>query len=99
MAEAGAIMFANDFIASQQLVTAQQEFGKINHAVLITLLLVIQVKLDHLAREVIISFYLRGSEPLFLRIIDKPLHLARLKFFVIGAQAFKNAFYYRQLVG
>src|SRR5687768_15690302 len=58
MAKAASIMLAHDLVAIQQFVIAQQQFSKVDHALLIALLLVDKVKLHHFPREIIVRFNL-----------------------------------------
>ena len=98
MPESYAIVLAYELVTGQQFIAAQEKLRKIHYCSLRALLLVIQVKLDHFARKIIVGFDLGGPEPLVFCIIDEPLHLAGRKLFIIRAQVFQDALYHTQLI-
>ena len=84
MPEALLVMLAQLRITRQQLVAAQQQFGKIHHALALALRVVLGKEL-HLAPCVrIVGLHLVRAQALLLAGADEILHLARRIFLVIN---------------
>ena len=99
MAEALLVVRAQRLVALQQLVAAQQQFGKITHALAVALRLVLGVDIDALLRVVVVHLGLRGADALLLVGIDEMAQLARRVFLVVDIQVLQQALDHRQLVG
>ena len=67
------IVFANRLVIAQQLITAQHQFAKINHALFLALLFVQMVDFNFLAGIGVMGLHRIGSQAVFLATADKPL--------------------------
>jgi ATP-dependent exoDNAse (exonuclease V) beta subunit len=99
MDEARPVMLTNNFVACQQFIAAEQQFGKIHNAFLVALVFVGQIKFNHLAGKIVMSLDLGSPKSFVFRIIDEPLDLARRKLFLIRAQALQRPLDEGQLIG
>ena len=92
------VVAAQRFVALEQLVGAQQQFGEIGDALALTLRVVLGVELDAAAGEVVVSLGLRGANALFLVRVDEASEFARRKLLVVNVEVFQQALDCRQLV-
>jgi hypothetical protein len=99
VAEACLVMLAQGLVALQQLIRAQQQFGKINHALAPALRFIRRIQLDAAAGEGVVGFCLGGADPLLLVRVDEMHQLARRKFLVVDVENLQQALDRRQLVG
>ena len=97
--EALLIMRPQRFVALQQFVATEEQFGKVHHPLAIALRLVFGVDLDPLLRVAVVHLGLPGADALFLVRIDEVAQLARRVFFVVDIEVFQQALDHRQLVG
>ena len=86
--EALLVVAAQRLVARQQFVAAQQQFGEIDHALLLALGLVGFVEADALAGVVVPGLDGRRPQPGFLLAVDEVLKFARRELFVIDIQRF-----------
>ena len=81
--EARAVVFADRLVPGQQFVAAQDQLGKVGHALALALRLVHRVDLDQLPRLVVERLDRPGPQPgIFLR-ADEPCGIARLEAFFV----------------
>ena len=99
MAETLLVVRAQRLVALQQLVAAQQQFGKVADALAVALRLVLGIDIDPLLRVVVVHLGLRGADALLLVGIDEMAQLARRVFLVVDVQVLEQALDHRQLVG
>ena len=92
------VMRAQGLVTLQQLMTAQQQFGKITHPFAIALGFVLGIEIHTLLRVMVIHLGLRRPDPLFLVRIDEVAELARRIFFIVHAEVFLQALDHGELV-
>src|SRR3546814_17028956 len=93
------IMLAYGCVALQQLISAQQQFGKIDHTLAFELVLIKLIDFNQAATVRIPDLDLPGALAFFLGAVDKALDITRRKFIVVDAGAFQQALDRRQLIG
>ena len=98
VAEARLVVLTQRFVAHQQFIGTQQQLGKIQHPLALTLALVLGIKLDAATGVVVVDFRLGGADTLLLVRIDEVAQLARRKFLVVDVEIFKQTFDCRQLI-
>ena len=99
VAEALLVMPAQGFVALQQFVGAQQQFGEIDHAFALALRLVGLVERDALPGPVVPGFDRGGAQALLLLRVDEMAQLARREFLVVDIQRLQQALDRGLLVG
>ena len=87
MAEAAAVMLAQDFVFRQQLEAAQQQLGEIDHALALALLVVGGVDLGVAAAELVVGLDLARAHAFFLVGVDEVLHLLRREALFVDVHA------------
>ena len=98
VAETASIVFTQMVVARQQLIRAQQQLGKIDHAFALALTVVFGVDIHHAPRKIVVRLDLVGAFAFFLLRRDEPLHLAwRITLFV-NVQRPHQALHQRELI-
>jgi len=96
--ETGLIMFTQWLVARQQFIRAQQQFGEIDHAFALALLIVQIVELHELAVVVIVGIHILGPQALVFGAIDEVHQIARRILFVIDIVCLEQTLDGRQLI-
>ncbi|OFA01931.1 hypothetical protein DUGA2_38570 [Duganella sp. HH101] len=96
--EALLIVFAQRLVTAEQLVSAQQQLGEIDHAFALALVVVELVELALLALVGVVGFDLVGAQALVLGAVDEVHHLFRRKLLVVDVVGLDQALDGRQLV-
>ena len=96
--EALLVVAAQLRVVAQQLVTAQQQLGKIHHALALALGFVVLKQLDFLACEVVADGHRAGAQALFLAVVEEPSQFFGGVAFFIDVELFAQPFHGRQLV-
>ena len=89
--EARRIVFAQQFVLQQQLVSAQQQLGEIDHAFALALGVIRGIKLDALLAELVICLDLRGAQAGVFVAVDEIHHVFRRMLFSIDVERFEQA--------
>ena len=98
MAETLAIMLAQNLVTGEQLETAQQQFGEIDHALTLTLFVVDGVELLLTPRVTVIGVGIGGATALVFVIIDVPGNLARRETLFVDIGGLQQTLDQRQLI-
>ena len=98
MAETLAIMLAQNLVTGEQLETAQQQFGEIDHALALALFVVDGVELLLTPRVTVIGIGVGGATALVLVIIDVPGNLARRETLFVDIGGLQQTLDQRQLI-
>ena len=98
MVETVLIMAAQHFVALQQLVAEQHQFGKIDHALALADFVVFGVTFDQAARVRVGGFDSICPQAAFLLRVDKALQSTRGDNFFGDVEGFQQAFDQRELV-
>ena len=96
--EARLVMQAQRLVAIEQLIRAQQQFGKIHHTFALALLFVGGVKIAITHAGLVQRLDIICAQPLFLGIVDKVRHLLRRIFLVVDIQQLHQALDCRELI-
>jgi hypothetical protein len=99
VAEAFLVVGTQRFVALQQFMTAQEQFGEIDDALAVALVFILGIQFDALLRVMVVSLGLSGAHALLLVGVDEMAQLARRVFLVVDVQVLQQAPDHRQLVG
>ncbi len=97
--EAFLVMRTQIRIPRQYFVAAQQQFGKIDHAFAVALLVVFGKNLPQFFGMAVIGIHAIGAQSLFLAVVDVSLHLTWRIPLVVHVHQLHQAFDGRQLIG
>ena len=86
------VVATNKFIALQQLIRAQKQFGKIHHAFALALLLVSRIQFHALFAEIVPGLHRRCTLALIFAGVNEMLQLAGRKFLVVNIERLQQAF-------
>jgi hypothetical protein len=81
--EARAVVLAQQLVARKQFVATQKQFGEIDHAFAMTLLVVRGEDFRGAARVVVVGLDVTGAFTCFLGRVDEPLYLTRRIAFLV----------------
>jgi hypothetical protein len=98
VAEAHLVMLAQRMIALQQLIRAQQQFGEIDHAFALALVVVGFVQLDHAALDMVVGLDLAGAQTLVLVAVDEVHQILGRELLVVDIHRLQHALNHRQLI-
>ncbi len=96
--EARLVMLAQRLVARQQFIGAQQQFGEIDHAFALALLVVQLVQLDEAAVVVVVGLDLMRAQALVLGAVDEIHQVAGRIFFIVDIVGLQQALDDRQLI-
>ena len=96
--EARLVMRAQQLIARQQFIGAQQQLGKIHHALALALLLVGGIQITVAQRGFVQRLDIIGAQALLFGVVDEIRHLLRWKALVVDIQRLHQALDHRELV-
>ena len=99
VAEARAVVLAQDFVFRQQFEAPEQQLGEIDHALALALLVVGGVDFGVAAAELVVGLGLARALAFFLVGVDVVLHLLGRKAVLVHVHRLQHALHQRQLVG
>ena len=92
------IVLAQQLVALQQFVAAQQQFGEVDDTFTLALFVVGRVQLDEAPVVVVVDFDLAGAQRLLLAVIDEVLQVARRILFIVDVERLQQALDRGQLI-
>ena len=98
MLESRPVVAAQRLVAREQLVRAQQELCKIDHAFALALLVVGSVNVPHAPGEFVVHVDLGRTQTFLLAARYEPLHLARRETLLVRVEALQQALDHGELV-
>ncbi len=96
--KAALVMLTQRLVARQQLVTAQQQLGKVDYAFALALGIVQIKQLDHAPVVVVEGFHILGAQALILGIVDEVRDIARRVLLIVDVMRFQEPLDRRELI-